>query len=355
MAAPKARLRDIIVKIDQHSLPSFQRDKTKIGIGLIGFPFDEGTIRNGLSRTHTHTTSTLYMPGGRPGGRRGPCVFRQHVYKIGCVPNPEWNHKIADRVVIYDFGDVDACLDYDAAHAALTDVVQQCLSRALLPFVVGGSNDESFANFAGLARFLKERRQLDDNLGVINIDAHLDVRGSKRGLEHSGSPFRMMLESDAYRQHNGRLAEFAAQGHQCSESHVAFVAAQRNTRVLWLDKRLRAKERAHGVSVAQQFAECMKDMSGARGRKLFVSFDVDSIRQSDCGGVSCPSPIGLTASEAGDICFRAGRNENVLLMDMSEFNPDAEEYLTGKLLSWMFYNFVMGVSLRKSGAARARL
>jgi hypothetical protein len=33
-----------------------------------------------------------------------------------------------------------------------------------------------------------------DTLGVINIDAHLDVRPKKDNLVHSGSPFRLLLE-----------------------------------------------------------------------------------------------------------------------------------------------------------------
>merc|ERR1712154_470414 len=110
----------------------------------------------------------------------------------------------------------------------------------------------------------------------------------------------------------------------------------------------------HGLSVGQQFRECLDEMSGKGNRKLFVSFDVDSIRQSDCPGVSCPSPIGLTAIEAGNMCFVSGQNRNVMIMDMSEFNPNAESYLTGKLLSWMFYNFVLGVSIR-CDAIKSRL
>lgn len=333
------RLRDIIIKVDQSKLSSLNHDPNKTGIALIGFPFDEGTIRNG----------------GRGGSRNGPSVFRYHLYKIGCIPNPEFGNDVAQNVVIYDCGDIDNSLSYDAAHCAVSNVVEMALHQKLIPFIIGGSNDESFFNFQGMAKYLEQHNALYDNFGVINIDAHFDVRPQKNGEEHSGSPFRMLLDSDLYQRNKGHFTEFAVQGHQCSESQYEYIRKKTNTKVLWLSEHLRRKEKFHGLSVGQQFRECMDEMSGKGNRKLFVSFDVDSIRQSDCPGVSCPTPIGLTAEEAGDICFKSGQNRNVMMMDMSEFNPEAESYGTGKLLSWMFYCFVLGISSRKSANIRSLL
>jgi formiminoglutamase len=69
--------------------------------------------------------------------------------------------------------------------------------------------------------------------------------------------------------------------------------------------------------------------------------------------------VGLTAQEALDMCFVAGKNPNVKvlsdllistkvrLFDLSEYNPVIEEYRTGKLVGAMFYYFCMGVAVRK--------
>jgi formiminoglutamase len=92
------------------------------------------------------------------------------------------------------------------------------------------------------------------------------------------------------------------------------------------------------------------------GENVFLSFDIDSICSSYCPGVSCPGFIfhnilgivGLTAQEAFDICFEAGKNPKVKMFDLSEYNPKIEEYRTGKLVSFMFYYFAMGLSLRIS-------
>ena len=79
---------------------------------------------------------------------------------------------------------------------------------------------------------------------------------------------------------------------------------------------------------------------------LFVSFDIDSIQSSDCPGVSCPSPIGLTGHEALEMCAIAGKNNNVKMMDVSEFNPKIESYRTARLVATMFYFFALGVAKR---------
>lgn len=65
-----------------------------------------------------------------------------------------------------------------------------------IPFVIGGGNDQSYPNACGLIRAMKEKQSEGKHkVGVINIDAHLDVRPLKEGKVHSGSPFRLLLEN----------------------------------------------------------------------------------------------------------------------------------------------------------------
>jgi len=83
------------------------------------------------------------------------------------------------------------------------------------------------------------------------------------------------------------------------------------------------------------------------GDYIFVSFDLDSVSSSDAPGVSCPGAVGLTAQEALELCFTAGKHANVKLFDLSEYNPVIEEYRTGRLVANMFYFFALGLSMRR--------
>ena len=81
-------------------------------------------------------------------------------------------------------------------------------------------------------------------------------------------------------------------------------------------------------------------------RQTFVSFDVDSIQGSDMPGVSCPSPIGFTANEATRMCYDAGREAAVSLVDFSELNVKIEDDRSPRLLCLMIYHFLLGVATR---------
>lgn len=80
---------------------------------------------------------------------------------------------------------------------------------------------------------------------------------------------------------------------------------------------------------------------------FFISFDVDSIKASDCPGVSCPSPIGLTAEKALQICLISEMCDKVRTMDCTEFNPAVEDNNTARLIATIFYHFVVGITMRQ--------
>jgi arginase family enzyme len=58
-------------------------------------------------------------------------------------------------------------------------------------FIKGGSNDQSFPNGRALIEAFPKC-----SFGIINIDAHFDVRPLKEGKTHSGSPFRQIMETE---------------------------------------------------------------------------------------------------------------------------------------------------------------
>ncbi|KAL0487679.1 formiminoglutamase [Acrasis kona] len=284
-------------------------------IAIIGFPHDEGVRRNG----------------GRVGAARGPENFRKLLKRTGTVINPEFNLDCTNTKII-DLGDVAEDLDFDSSHSTLRQKVSQAISVGSIPFVIGGGNDESYSNAAGLIENVKDISRV----AVINIDAHLDVREQKDGLEHSGSPFRLLLETKGFKGSN--FIEFAAQGSQCSVQHAEFITKQHNGQIFWLNN---LRSNTNGID--KQFETLLNSLDVDH---IFFSFDLDSVQSSDAPGVSCPSPIGLTAYEALRLCFIAGSNPKVSLMDLSEYNPLIEDYRTAKLVTQMFYYFVMGFTSR---------
>jgi formiminoglutamase len=280
---------------------------------LVGFPADEGVRRNG----------------GRVGAAGGPAAMRRLMQRLGTVVNPEYGIDLK-KISILDAGDVEIP-DLETGHQNLTKRVSSLIRKGAIPFVIGGGNDQSYPNACALL----ENTQGD--IGVVNIDAHLDVRPLKEGKVHSGSPFRLLLEDSRF---NGRnFVEFAAQGNQCSATHADYVSS-RGGRIIWLSTLLKNKE-----CVAEQFEAVLAAFS-SQCHSIFVSFDLDAVKSSDAPGVSAPGTVGLSAQDALEMCMCAGKNPKVRLFDLSEYNPAIEDYRTGRLVGTMFYYFALGIASR---------
>jgi len=288
-------------------------------IVIVGYPGDEGVIRNG----------------GREGACSGPSFIRLCMQKVGTVLNPEFNIDLR-KIKISDSGDVATEASLEEFHELLHNKVHRLIANGKIPFVIGGGNDQSFPNGYALVKHYQR------DVGVINIDAHLDVRPLKDGKAHSGSPFRQLLETPEFSapENNNKFVEFAAQGSQCSAIHADYVR-QKGGKIVWL-----SEIKKFGFAV-----DYFKKVLNELGDHIFVSFDIDSICGADCQGVSAPAVIGLSAQDALDICFAAGQNPNVKLFDLSECNPEVEcssSIQTIKLAAFMFYYFALGVASRKS-------
>ena len=167
---------------------------------------------------------------------------------------------------IVDAGDIDEALPLESAHQNLTQLVSTHLQLASIPFVVGGGNDQSYANASALLQLAVDHKK---SIMVINIDAHLDVRPLKKGQVHSGSPFRLMLEDPRWKQCGGAFVEFASQGSQCALEHVKYVKDQ-GGQIFWL-----SQMQENAVATFQQLlTQTPRDW-------IFVSFDLDAVRGSD--------------------------------------------------------------------------
>ena len=319
---------------------------------------------------------------------------------MGTLINPEFNIDLR-TIGLYDLGDVSKGSTLEEAHTALEKRVRTILdaNASVIPFVVGGSNDQSYPNAAALMGHLghgdvsdtprehgnrvpQNQREVfltfcfvvlvvsfpASQIGVINIDAHFDVRPFKNGLAHSGSPFRQLLEDARFSKHltppaaNSsqpfRFVEYAAQGSQCSKEHADYLlkAGNGQSKIFWVNDSIdefksataQAGRSLGGSARAAHFAEVLNRMAG---QALFVSFDLDSVTGADAPGVSCPGTIGLSAHDALFMAYAAGLNPRVRLFDLSEFNPKMDEYRTGRLVANMFYYFCLGVASRKQQAA----
>lgn len=281
---------------------------------LLGFAEDEGVRRNG----------------GRPGAIEAPREIRHWLERL-----TPWDGvtgaDLADLRLL-DLGDVDTTGGLEASQQTLGEVIAALRRAGAVPVVLGGGHETAFGHYLGHV-------STGEPVGIINLDAHLDVRPYPGGRGHSGSPFRQVLEHPTAPLPGDRYVCLGAQPFSVSRSHTDYVRA-RGGRVHWCDA-VRGQLLAH-------FADESARLRGS-GCSVHLSLDCDVVRAADVPGVSAPNPLGLDGVEVAACLRQAGADAAVVGLDVVEINPAFD--IDGRSARWAalaIWNFLAGLTQRSS-------
>lgn len=141
----------------------------KLGFAFIGYCCDEGVNRNK----------------GRIGAAYGPQSIRKELSNLPCTFTKE--------VKLFDAGDI-LCenITLEESQSLLSKAIEKILSLNLFPIVLGGGHEIAFGNYNGVLNFLR-RSNDKPKIGIINFDAHLDLRPYPNGGS-SGTMFRQIAD-----------------------------------------------------------------------------------------------------------------------------------------------------------------
>ncbi len=274
---------------------------------IVGFPVDEGVRRNR----------------GRTGAATAPNEIRRWLARLTA-----WDGQNAidlSRHPPLDAGNVRKQASLEKSQTALGEVIAGFLAHGAVPVVLGGGHETAYGHFLGYA---------GRPVGIINLDAHLDVRPCDGGLGHSGTPFRQALEHPTHALGPGRYVCLGAQPHSVSRGHHDYLRG-RNCVVRWC-------EEVRG-SLAPQFAQERDRLGG----EVYLTIDADVARAADVPGVSAPSPLGLAGEEIAACARLAGESPAVRSVDLVEINPRHD--CDGRSARWaavVVWNFLAGLARR---------
>ncbi len=141
----------------------------EIGICFIGFCCDDGVTRNK----------------GRAGAAKGPRSIRKELSNLPC--------QFKNDVKLYDGGNI-YCHDIslEEGQEILSKLVQRILELNMYPIVLGGGHEIAFGHYGGLKRY-KDSQDSNKKLGIVNFDAHFDLRPYPNGGS-SGTMFRQIAD-----------------------------------------------------------------------------------------------------------------------------------------------------------------
>lgn len=249
------------------------------GLALIGFACDEGVRRNG----------------GRVGAKAGPRAIR------AALANLAWHQDSP----VYDAGDV-RCDDGDmeGAQARLAEVVAGAIRSGHRPLILGGGHETAWGTFQGITT-----ARPGEAVGVINIDAHLDLRADEPG--NSGTPFYQIAR---WCQANARPFHYLCIG----------VAAPSNTAALFR----RMAELGAGVIPDDAFftkqaapVDRIIDLFLGRVERIHLSMDLDVLPASVMPAVSAPAARGVPLEAVETLLRQVLLSGKVAAVDLVELNP----------------------------------
>ena len=236
---------------------------------------------------------------GRIGAAKGPLALRT---ALGKMPWPG-----REEGQLWDAGNIH-CPDanMEGAQECFSLYVTKLLQKGYFPLGIGGGHDIAYAHYRGVRDFLGK----DMKLGVVNFDAHLDLRlPADRG--HSGSPFYQIAELC---REQGTEFRYACVGLRDDANPKELWDRAKAYGVLCLKRELMEEtQRAESLQRLMAFAD--------RVDKIYLSIDLDGFSSAFAPGVSAASPMGYSPASFLPFYEMLLRSGKVISMDLAELSP----------------------------------
>lgn len=283
-------------KIEHYSV-DFPDLEQKTDIAIIGVLDDRNAINN-------------------PGCALGPDYVREKLYQLN---EGGYNTKIVD------LGNIARGETVVDTYYALKTVVAELIKKDIVPVIIGGGQDLTYAQYLGY-------ETLEQKVDMLVVDSQFDLEddGFQETIETTSSSYlnKIFLHEPNY------LFNYSNMGYQ------TYFASQDSLRVmekLYFDVH-RLGELTQNIAVAEPIIR----------NANMVSIDLSAIRSSDAAGNANAKPNGFYGEEACQICRYAGFNDKLSSIGFYEFNPAYDNNgQTAMLLSQMIWYFIDGFYNRK--------
>ncbi len=252
-------------------------------IALLGYACDEGVKRNQ----------------GRVGAIAGPDAIRT---QLGKMPN----HLNAE-VSFVDCGNVECEHgDMEAAQSILEQKVSQFLANNTFPIIIGGGHDIAYGHYNGILNYAGK----DKTVGIINFDAHFDLRSNEKG-NNSGTPFYQIAQDC---KDKGSAFNYLCLGIRKDANDKILFQAANDLGVDYIENNEFSME--HAKSIVRKLLDFIQKVD-----HIYVTIDLDGFSSAYAPGVSAPSPMGFRPKIVLETLEIIIKSKKLISMDIAEMNP----------------------------------
>ena len=179
--------------------------------------------------------------------------------------------------------------------ARLAQRTEAAVRAGKVPVTLGGEHSLSYGAVMGVARALNQP------IGIVQIDAHADLRDAYQGEKHSHASVMHLLAEEGI-----RLAQFGVRAFSAEEAK-----SRLKNHVFHVDAEELVTGGIHAIDLPMDFPKL-----------VYVSFDVDGLDPSLMPATGTPVPGGLGYYQALRLVEHALKGRTCVGFDVVELAPD---------------------------------
>ena len=172
--------------------------------------------------------------------------------------------------------------------------VAACLARGHIPVTLGGEHSLTYGAVMGV------KDSLGAPFGILQIDAHADLRTAYQGQPHSHASVMQLCSEAGIPVYQLGVRAFCTEE---AEARARYNIGFRDAAEL----------------VRRQIAEC--DLPDGFPEQIYISFDLDGLDPSVLPATGTPVPGGLGFYQALDLVSSACRGRRIVGLDVVELAP----------------------------------
>lgn len=224
-----------------------------------------------------------------------------------------WSIKIAD------FGDLAPGESIEDTYQNLTSLVSYFVKNNIIPLIIGGSQDLTYANYRAYDDFKK-------TINIVNVDSNFDLGDSSKPIKNNSYLGKIILEEP----HN--LFNYTTIGYQTYYNSQIEIDLMEK---LYFEA-YRLGEVCNNINSVEPV---MRDAD-------IVTIDLRSIKSSELSSRQKLSPNGFDGNEICSISRYAGISNKVSSFGIFEYKSSNEDEITEMLIAQILWYFIEGVNCR---------
>jgi hypothetical protein len=220
---------------------------------------------------------------------------------------------------LVDLGDLKLGNSVSDTYLALESVVSGLLKNNIIPVIIGGSQDLTYANY-------RSYDFLQKTVNIVNVDSNFDLGDSSKPIKNNSYLGKIILDKP----HN--LFNYSTLGYQ------TYFNSQEEIDLM--DKLYFEAYRLGELSNNIRYVEpVLRDAN-------IVTLDLKSVRSSELSSKQKFSPNGFSGKEICAISRYAGISNKVSSFGIYEYIPSVEDEATEMLIAQILWYFIEGVNCR---------